>query len=250
MTIDISNVSSKSSIMKPGTETPVGSVKRSNSDHEDEIDELNNSVDYHVNKLSPGDKEQLLYQHLHHTAPSAIKNNCKNCQVIQNNSIGIFKSEAEIDNLPIWEQFDKSFLVVMIVCNYTQGFKQFLDLSLLTLYKDTMKLQPAEVQFFMGLIAIPWSLKIIYGFMSDNIKVFDSKRKGHIMMNCLCCITSIGCIIAFGSSMGKYLITFCIFVSQVNMAYNDTVTDALTVQATKFGVKDGNENLNSLSYFF
>jgi len=33
------------------------------------------------------------------------------------------------------------------------------------------------------------------------------------------------------------------------MAYNDTLTDALTVQAAKFGVKDGNENLNSLSYF-
>jgi hypothetical protein len=34
------------------------------------------------------------------------------------------------------------------------------------------------------------------------------------------------------------------------MAYNDTVTDALTCQAAKKGVKDGNENLNSLSYLF
>lgn len=32
------------------------------------------------------------------------------------------------------------------------------------------------------------------------------------------------------------------------MAYCDTVTDALTVQASKIGVEDGNENLNSFSY--
>ena len=34
------------------------------------------------------------------------------------------------------------------------------------------------------------------------------------------------------------------------MAYNDTVTDALTVQAAKFDVKDGCEWLNGLCYMF
>ena len=32
------------------------------------------------------------------------------------------------------------------------------------------------------------------------------------------------------------------------MAYSDTVTDALTVQAANKGVKNGSENLNSVSY--
>jgi len=32
------------------------------------------------------------------------------------------------------------------------------------------------------------------------------------------------------------------------MAYSDTVTDALTVQAANKGIKNGNENLNSISY--
>ena len=50
------------------------------------------------------------------------------------------KSKLNLDDQPIWEQFDKSFLVVMILCNFTQGFKQILDLSLHSLYKDTMKL--------------------------------------------------------------------------------------------------------------
>ena len=69
-------------------------------------------------------------------------------------------------------------------------------------------------------------------------------------MNCACCITTIGMMIVFGQQLGKNFITFCIFISQMNMAYNDTVTDALTCQAAKFGVKDGNENLNAISYLF
>ena len=56
-------------------------------------------------------------------------------------------------------------------------------------------------------------------------------------------------IILFGSSWGKYFVTFCVLVSQINMAYNDTVTDALTVQASKKGVQDGTENLNAICYF-
>ncbi len=38
-------------------------------------------------------------------------------------------------------------------------------------------------------------------------------------------------ILGFGRKFGKYFITCCVFVSQLNMAYGDTVTDALTIQA-------------------
>lgn len=33
------------------------------------------------------------------------------------------------------------------------------------------------------------------------------------------------------------------------MAYNDTVTDAMTVMAAKQGFENGSENLNSICYF-
>lgn len=55
-------------------------------------------------------------------------------------------------------------------------------------------------------------------------------------------------IIIFGMHFGKYFVASCVFVSQINMAYSDTVTDALTVQAANKGVKNGSENLNSISY--
>jgi uncharacterized membrane protein len=116
------------------------------------------------------------------------------------------------------------------------------------LYKKELKLEPAEVTMYMGIVAMPWSFKIIYGFIGDNVRIFGSKRKGHIMMNTLCCSMAMVALMTFGLDLGKYFVTFCVFVSQINMAYNDTITDALTVTASKTGVEDANENLNSICY--
>ena len=125
-----------------------------------------------------------------------------------------------------------------------------MDLSLLNLYKDALKLSPTEVQFFMGLIAVPWSFKIVYGFLADNVALRGSKRKGHLLVNALSCACAMAALILFGLRLGKYFITFCVLMSQINMAYSDTVTDALTCQATAKGVKNGSENLNSIAYLF
>lgn len=124
-----------------------------------------------------------------------------------------------------------------------------MDLTLLNLYKEELKLEVAEVQVFMGIVCIPWSFKIFYGFMSDNVSILGSKRRVHVLMNTACCMVAMMSIILFGNSWGKYFVTFCVLVSQINMAYNDTVTDAMTVQASKSGVEDGTENLNAICYF-
>lgn len=158
--------------------------------------------------------------------------------------------EESEDLLTVLKAYDSSFLVILFLCNFAQGFKQFLDLCLLNLYKDVLKLEPAQTTFFMGIIAIPWSFKIFYGFSSDNIRIFGSKRRGHILLNTVSCSLAMAAIMLFGLDFGKYFVTFCCFISQYTMAYNDTVTDALTVQAAKFDVKDGCEWLNGLCYMF
>lgn len=109
-------------------------------------------------------------------------------------------------------------------------------------------MEPAEVTFFMGVIALPWSFKIFYGFASDNIRIFGSKRRVHILLNTAICSVAMLCIMLFGLQFGKYFVTACIFVSQLTMAYNDTVTDALTVQAARVEVKGCCEWLNGMSY--
>ena len=221
------------------------------------------ATDYHINQLNDEDKESLLKgqydKRTDQEKQLKLGDTCSQQSDVINNVLAVKMGEKTPDEKPkdddggvfdIFNQFDRSFLFIMIICNFAQGFKCFLDLSLLNLYKEVMKLEPAEVQAFIGVIAIPWSFKIIYGFASDNLQVFNSKRRGHLLMNTMCCILSMAAIIVFGVQFGKYFVTVCVFITQINMAYCDTVTDALTVQATKKGVKNGSENLNSVSYLF
>ena len=113
-----------------------------------------------------------------------------------------------------------------------------------------MKLEADGVQFCMGIIAMPWIFKVVYGFLSDNVDVFESRRRGHLLMNSVCCILAIGGGMTFGMYSGEYFATFCATLSQMNMAYSATVTEALMVQASAKGVKNGSENLNGLAYLF
>lgn len=139
----------------------------------------------------------------------------------------------------------------MVLSNFAQGFKQFLDLSLLSLFKDNLHLDPSEVQMLAGVVAFPWSLKLIYGFTCDNVPIMGSKRRIHLMLNCACCVCAILMIMAFGNLFGKYFTVFCVFITQVNMAYSDVVVDALTVLAAKSeDVDDAGDVLNSTCFLF
>lgn len=158
------------------------------------------------------------------------------------------KTDENDSILEIFKQCDTSTLIVILICNFIQGFEKFLDLILLDIYKNVMKLQPADTTALMGMNAIPWSFKIIYGFLSDNFFIFGTRRKGHILMNITIAIVTMLGIIFAGESLGKYFVTACVTLCQMTMAYNDTVTDGLTVQATKVGHDDFSERVNSLAY--
>jgi len=58
-----------------------------------------------------------------------------------------------------------------------------------------------------------------------------------------------GLAIKYGTDLGKFFITLCVFISQMNMAYCDTVTDALSLQASKHNYNVGHEKLQSLQLF-
>lgn len=150
--------------------------------------------------------------------------------------------------LTVFRQCDNVTLTVILFCNFIQGFEKFLDLNLLHIYKNVMKLEPAETTALMGMNAMPWSFKILYGFFSDNFLIFGTRRKGHMLMNIGLCMGTIIAVMFAGESLGKYFVTACVTLCQMTMAYNDTVTDGLTVQATKIGHEDFSERVNSLAY--
>ena len=45
-----------------------------------------------------------------------------------------------------------------------------------------MKLEPAEAQMYSSLISLPITLKVVYGLVIDNVKIFGSSRNNYLKL--------------------------------------------------------------------
>ena len=91
---------------------------------------------------------------------------------------------------------------------------------------------------------LPWSFKIVYGLISDNLPICGSKRKSYLL------------IAAFMQFMSMILLTFnpignlksaifLLFVSNMGVALGDVIADSLMcIQSRKYP-EEGSEELTS-----
>ena len=49
-------------------------------------------------------------------------------------------------------------------------------------YKQYLHLDPGVMASYMSMLSVAWSIKIIYGIISDNFPIFDSKRRSYIII--------------------------------------------------------------------
>jgi MFS family permease len=127
------------------------------------------------------------------------------------------------------------------------GLKFLLMLSLQDLFKNYYKLTPAESQFYITTIWMPWSLKFIYGAMADSISIFGSRKKAWLIfwglfqtvalsITALVVIDSIQIFVAF------------IFMIQVAGCFMDVVVDSMMVVQARRDPKNGSQELQGFSW--
>jgi MFS family permease len=143
--------------------------------------------------------------------------------------------------------YDNSVLIVMCLAYFLQGFKVFLSLSTKDLFKQYLNLQPDESQFISSIISLPWSFKIIYGIISDNLPICGSRRRVYVMINGGMQSFALLMLVANISS-SVYFIATMLFIGQLNQAFLDVVVDALMVAQSKRDQECGSADLQVLAW--
>ncbi len=137
----------------------------------------------------------------------------------------------------------------MAVSYFIQGFKVFIDLAVMDLFKQYLHLEPAEMQILSSVVNFPWSLKVVYGLIADNVPIFGSKRRTYIAINgALQFIFLFPLIPSYIES--KYIITFFLTLYAVNVAFNDAIIDALMCMQARRDPIHGSEDLNSYTWLW
>ena len=78
-------------------------------------------------------------------------------------------------------RFDISFIYILVVENINFGLWILVGLAAQDFYKSYMNCDPAEMAVYGSLQSLPWSLKVIYGLITDNVKICGLKRKPYII---------------------------------------------------------------------
>jgi hypothetical protein len=73
---------------------------------------------------------------------------------------------------------------ILAICTiyFVQGAVGLARLAQTYLLKDELHLGPAELSALTGIFVLPWTIKPLYGFLSDGFPLFGYKRKSYLML--------------------------------------------------------------------
>lgn len=131
-------------------------------------------------------------------------------------------------------------IVAILIIYFVEGALGLAQLAQTFLFKDELHLGPAEASAFSGLFFLPWTIKPLYGFLSDGFPLLGSKRRSYLI---LCGL--VGCLadVLLGNNFFHLLdqdstwilptTVGALLMSSACIAFSDVVADGIVVQQTR-----------------
>jgi len=134
-------------------------------------------------------------------------------------------------------------IIAIMTIYFVEGALGLARLAQTFLLKDTLHLGPAELSALTGLFTLPWTIKPLYGFLSDGVPLFGYRRRSYLILAGLlggfsyaCLGTNFGGI--FDSNNIEMVSTLqasigALTLSSACIAFSDVVADGIVVQKTR-----------------
>lgn len=148
----------------------------------------------------------------------------------------------------MYERFDKPFMTFFIVQNMNHGLWTAVMLATNDYYKAYLHVDPGEMQLYIAIIHLPWSLKIIFGIISDNLPICGTKRKSYLIIMGVVqflCIFSLS-VFLFEDPLGVALI---LGLTSTSEAFINVVSDAIMVIQSRKDPQYGSQDFVTLIFF-
>ena len=96
------------------------------------------------------------------------------------------------------------------------------------LFKTYYKLDPGRVQTLQAFTMLPWSIKIFYGLISDNLPICGSRRKSYLLIMALFQFLSM-LVLGFYEGDDENVSAWMLFFANLSVAFSDVIVDSLMV---------------------
>ena len=126
----------------------------------------------------------------------------------------------------LMNKYDGPFVVLLGIQNINHGLWTVAVLACQALFKTYFKMDPGDMTVFMSMIHLPWSIKIVYGLISDNVPILGTRRKSYIvLMGVLQFIALISIYFLHNSTPVAVAALLC--VAALTEAFVNVVADAI-----------------------
>lgn len=147
----------------------------------------------------------------------------------------------------LYRTYDGPFLFLLGMQNVNHGLWSVAILATQDLFKTYLKLNPGQMTLYMSIVHLPWSVKILYGLISDNIPIAGTHRKSYvIMMGILqfCALIAI----YFLHEMSALLVAVCLMMAALSEAFVNVVADAIMCVQARRDPESGSQDLIAFSW--
>lgn len=117
---------------------------------------------------------------------------------------------------------------------FSIGFADSFITTPLNIYMVSVLNAEPPIQTTLGILqTLPWSLKLLFGFISDAFPIAGAHRKPYLIMGS---IIYSGAFILYSMSASDNVmfLAFCIFLGTVGLIQMDVMTDTMVVERSKF----------------
>ncbi|TKW11883.1 hypothetical protein SEVIR_5G001600v4 [Setaria viridis] len=145
--------------------------------------------------------------------------------------------------------FGPSFLCLVCLIYFIQGFRSFVWTAVSYQMKDVMKLSPSTSQFLVSLAYFPWSIKPVYGILSDCIPIKQRKRIPYLIISsCLSLLPWLILGLSQALRSSPNMLTALLVVQNLGSAMADVVIDAMVAESVRSAGPQFAGDLQSLSW--
>ena len=137
-------------------------------------------------------------------------------------------------------------LVAILLVYFVQGILGLARLAISFFLKDSLGLSPAQVSALMGIAALPWIVKPLFGFISDGLPILGYRRRPYLILSGLLGSTA---WIALATVVDTAIAaTAAIALSSLSVAVSDVIVDSLVVERARVESIGDAGKLQSLSW--
>lgn len=122
-------------------------------------------------------------------------------------------------------------MVAILAVYFVQGAVGLARLATSFFFKDQLGLSPAEVAALTGITVLPWTIKPLYGWLSDTLPIAGYRRRSYLVLSGL-----LGCAAWLAMALwveSPLQATLAVLLASLSTAVGDVIVDSLVVERAR-----------------